>query len=35
LPVDPELGDHLLKLASIAKDSPEKFKSLLTMLNTF
>lgn len=29
---DDKLGDHLLKLASIAKSNPEKFKSLISTL---
>jgi hypothetical protein len=32
---DPELGDNLLKLASIAEESPGKYQTLISMLKTF
>lgn len=35
LPVDPLLGDHLLKLATVAETAPDRFTNLLSMLNTF
>jgi hypothetical protein len=31
-PIDPLLGDHLLKIAAIAKADPEKYKMLIAML---
>jgi hypothetical protein len=33
-PVDPQLGTNLLKLAQIAQAAPEKYRLLITMLNT-
>jgi len=33
--VDPNLGDHLMQLAEIARDNPKKFLGLIAMLNNF
>lgn len=33
--VDPLLGDHLLQVADIARKSPDKYRSVISMLKTF
>lgn len=32
---DPQLGDHLEKIAQLAQKNPNKYRNLITMLNTF
>lgn len=33
--VDPQLGDHLEQISNLAQKNPNKYRSLITMLNTF
>lgn len=33
--IDPQLGDHLEKIAQLAQKNPVRYKSLISMLNTF
>lgn len=33
--IDPQLGDHLAAIAKLAREKPQKYKNLITMLNTF